>query len=44
MQAGGSATPTATGQVTSLRVHEKERSRNPVESFLDAIFDALFGH
>ena len=43
-QGADGATPTATGQVTSLRVHEKERSRSPVESFLDAIFSALFGH
>ncbi|MGD0247557.1 MAG: hypothetical protein ABSB75_00740, partial [Candidatus Limnocylindrales bacterium] len=41
-QSGGGATPTP-GQETSLRVHEKPASRGAIESFLDAIFGALFG-
>jgi hypothetical protein len=42
-QGGDGAIPTAAGQGTSLRVHEEAQSRGPIESFLDAIFGALFG-
>jgi uncharacterized protein YkwD len=42
-QGAEGATPTAAAQVTSLRVHERARSQGPLESFLDAIFGALFG-